>query len=221
MSGFLYLERKDRARQQEQYLASQPFIWPSGSPYFETKYKVQPSISPTPITYTYASTLDVPPLFPDLTWQEVEKKDSQINKNTMLYVISEDHQFYASAAALEGDEWYALKSNLSDTESYNLQKMLFDYYSNEFSNKNWDYQIQVPGYKLQAIVADGPVGSIWGYVGAKDGLYRLLVVDERFPRVEDRGWSAIPASCPCSINYRIFVTPELTLDEILAKAVKE
>lgn len=218
LGGFLFLERLDREKHRKDYLASLPFVWPSSSPnYFQ--YSPRPFPSPTPIVYAYASTLDVPPLFPKLSWQEVKKEDSVINKNTMLYVDSDDDNFVGVGAILDGKEWYAEKNNLIEEEFSDLISNFMQYSSNKLLSMGWDGTIKVPGYRLQAITADGPTGSRWGFVGAKDDRFRIIIFDEERWRSKNGDW-VNSGECPCSLEYSVFVTPELTLEEILAKVEK-
>jgi len=159
----------------------------------------------------------VPPLFPELSWQEVEGKDTLIDQGAMLYVSSDDGQYFANAAILEGKEWYAEKKNM-DVDSYSdLIKNFTQYSYEKVQAIGWDGTIKVPGYRLQAITADGPTGSRWGFVGAKGGFFRIVIFHEERWRSKNGDW-VNAGECPCSLEYSVFVTPKLTLKDILAKA---
>lgn len=203
---FFYITQVSQKKTPKMHLES--ISLPSSSPL------LHPSVSPTPIQYLHASTLDVPPLFPGLSWIDVNSENKRIGEYDTLYVTSEDGKYFANGAKLDGQEWRAEKIGLTENEFDDLKNKFRYYYETDLVNKGWRQDAKIPTMRLQAIIADGPNGGVWGYVGVLEGSFRVIVLEETFDgqKKSDR---VNPGSCPCGLTFGIFVSNILSLDQIL------
>jgi hypothetical protein len=114
---------------------------------------------------------------------------------------------------MNGKEWIASKSNLSRDSMNNLLKDFGSYYDNKLSAMGWDAYYEDKKYNFSPLAADGPGGSMWGYVKVKDGrLSEVLLAT--FTPIEDFGGMA---TCPCDVGFRVFVSEAVPLEELIRR----
>lgn len=164
---------------------------------------------PSPISYNYATTLtELPVLFPELSWQEVDPRNSRMKEYEVLYVTNDEGSYSYSGVKLPGKEWTTQKSYTADEGWTTISQNLMKYFEDNFSKIGWGSRVQLPGYTLQASAADGPLGSVWGFVGVKDMQVRVVTFEEVR---SDNGQGV----CPCKLTYWVNISEITPFEEVL------
>ncbi|OGY96280.1 MAG: hypothetical protein A2122_01515 [Candidatus Liptonbacteria bacterium GWB1_49_6] len=147
---------------------------------------------------------NIPPLFPDVAWRTPSQEESHRDYFT-IYIGNG-----TSLEELNGTEWI-FKQNTQEGDKTFSQDFEI-YYRKEASEKGWGFEIPFKNNTLQAPSADGPMGSLWGYLKRKDNLVRLIGLESHwnytYSSPEEGG------VCPCSEELRVFLSDPLPIDKI-------
>lgn len=162
-----------------------------------------PTATPTP---TIEDLLEPPELYPEVNWGEFV--ESEFNKS-----LGRSALYSRGPIRMNGMEWEASKDNLN-RDSMNALLTGFDkYYDSELTKKGWSNNYQDKQYDLSPLAADGPGGSIWGYIKVNNGKARVILLEKITP-VEDFGGVA---KCPCDVGLRVFVSDIEPLEELVKR----
>src|SRR3989344_3315032 len=166
-----------------------------------------PVITPTPVP---EDALEAPELYPEFEWEEFI--ESELNKSLSESALYSQKGNWGSIR-MNGKEWTASKDNL-DRDSMEVLLTGFDvYYNSELTQRGWSYIYEDEQYNLVPLSADGPGGSIWGYIKVNDGKLRVILLQKLTP-IEDFGGVA---TCPCSIGFRVFVSDIESIEELVKR----
>lgn len=157
---------------------------------------------------------DIPPLFPQVSWEEFI--ETQENKLLGEYGLYSQGEIFGSIR-MNGQEWTASKGNLDRGSMDKLLASFRSYYDNELTKLGWITYHEDGTYNFSPSAADGPGGSIWGYVKVKDGKIREVLLQNITP-IEDFGGRAV---CPCNVTFRVFVSEEVLLEELIKRVEEE
>lgn len=183
-SSFLFLSQKEQITQK--------------SP----KITVNPTINTAKPTLNPEETLKAPKLYSGFEWIEVDTNEANsmqrnLSKAPLLYV-NYDPVFIS----IRGREWKYNSGTLNTFEEmYALREKHTTYYSNEASNFGWEQSVDYKNKRVNVIAADGPGGSLWGYVKIVEDKMRVIILQES----NDEAVLPIPG-CPCKMSFRVFVS---------------
>mgnify|MGYP001571233576 FL=1 len=155
-------------------------------------------------------TTDVPPLFPQVSWEEF--KESKGYKSLGEQGLYSQGDVYGSIR-MNGQEWIASKKNLDRDSMRKLLVGFREYYDKELTELGWSTSYEDELYDFSPVAAGGPGGSIWGYVKVEDSKLREIVLQEITP-IEDFGGMA---ACPCDVAFRVFVSEAVSLEELIKR----
>jgi len=117
---------------------------------------------------------------------------------------------------MNGQEWITSKDNLDRNSMDSLLSGFEQYYDKELTRRGWDTVYKDDLYYFVPLSADGPGGSIWGYIIVKDDKLREVILQKITP-IEDFGGVA---TCPCNVGLRVFVSEIESLEDLI-KRVEE
>ena len=167
------------------------------------------TIIPTPTTNP-ESFFEAPRLYPEFEWEEFI--ESEFNKSLSESALYSQKGNWGSIR-MNGEEWTASKDNL-DRDSMEVLLTGFDeYYNSELTQRGWSNIYEDEQYNLVPLSADGPGGSIWGYIKVNDGKLRVILL-EKFTPIE--GFGGV-ATCPCDIGFRVFVSDVESIEELVKR----
>lgn len=191
--------------------------------FINQKVKHNPNLQPTPTvssttcptfgSYNVNGLYDVPELFPDLLWEEVNKDQSGDywpGYGAASYIKLSEGE-YNSVDILNGKAWSA-SYTYEDQDNYNkLWEKFNRYYSDELSKRGWAWKTYVHGFEVMGISAGGPTGVIDGYIKIQNGRLRVLVIDERGSYEGEFPYDAKLVAT----TFTIFLSDPVSLSEIL------
>ncbi len=158
------------------------------------------------------TTLAVPMLFPRVTWTRFQPDESKLRKSLGKESIYVSGKKYGTSS-IDGQEWEGSAKNLTREEINTILNDFRNYYASKLTAKGWATEVAYTGYKLSPLFADGPGGSIYGYITLKNGQLRAVILMEETP-IENFGSIA---KCPCSIGFRVFVSEIVPISGILER----
>lgn len=152
-------------------------------------------------------------LFPGVIWKVF---DSNISAKPSLgvkglYLQSDE----IKTVNLEGYEWTSEIDNLDKESMENLIKEFEDYYVGQTTKFGWKTKMNIGSYLFTPLSADGPTGSVYGYIGASNESLRVLLLEI----IREAKRLKSPIVCPCSVSFRVFVSDTLTLAEVIRQQV--
>jgi|GEM_PF-6176444 len=161
-------------------------------------------ILPTESTTNTASSLEIPPLYPDATWKE-ETTHTQDDKLNVVVAANKTNPFLE--VPLTG---YYNTTTVQDTNGA-IEK----YYADALEKQGWSVngsRLQFTTYSLQGLFADGPCGGVDGYIGSKDGFVKIVTIQHQSTPC------ALPNTTPAltkpSTNYTIFISESISVLQI-------
>lgn len=138
---------------------------------------------------------DLPELYPGVTWQESELISKDSNEY-FLYVSDEPF-------SLNGQRWI---SRLSSEEFSEHKKIFENYYEDELTKRKWASEdLTLKGHKVTPMVAEGPIGSSWGYLALDIKSIREVVL------------SYVSLGETQNYELEIFVSDIYEIDDVLPK----
>jgi len=159
---------------------------------------------PTETTTNTASSLEIPPLYPDATWKEqtTQPPDDKLN---VVVAANKTNPFLE--VPLTG---YYNATTVQDTTGA-IEK----YYADALEKQGWSVngsRLQFTTYSLQGLFADGPCGGVEGFVGSKDGFIKTVTIQHQSTPC------ALPNTTPAltkpSTNYTIFISESISVLQI-------
>ncbi len=154
-----------------------------------------------------------PPFYPGLSWTVDEKQKLGTDIKDRVIYYSSKNTF--GHFGMLGKEWVATKKNISKEEIYLLDHDFKSYYGVGLSKLGWLQDTKLNGFRLSPMVADGPTGSLWGYIKVENGIIKAIILESRLP-VSISGIGAT-GQCPCDITFRMFVSKPQVLNQVLPK----
>lgn len=158
-------------------------------------------------------------LFPEINWELI--KENKIFDFAVYYdnysTATDSANAIVGNKALVGQLWGSTVGNLNHDELGQLVKSFSEYYSSEeLESEGWQEFVNYEGIRLSALAADGPSGSVWGYLYIEDEELKVIIVSH-----ETEGpWTTsenTPATlnCPCTISFEVFVSEPYPLEDIV------
>jgi hypothetical protein len=158
------------------------------------------------------NTFEVPELYPEVDWNEFTQSENEksLGQNALYF----EKGIY-EPIEMGGQEWIASMENLSNEEMHNLISNFNQYYQTELERRSWSNKYEDEHYGFIPIAADGTMGSIWGYLKAKNGKIRVIALEHRQPPES----ASNSLKCPCDVKFKVFVS-EIESMEDLAEGIK-
>ena len=149
-----------------------------------------------------ASSLEVPPLYPQAQWQNdpTASHDASLNRIAVS----------TKRISLKGNYWTATVASVSSST-------VETYYFNELEKRGWfgsggSGSLYFADFTLTPSVAGGPCGGINGYLGYKDGFVRLVTVLGQITPCKPQGLDGATTST----DYTVFISDPMPLKDITA-----
>ncbi len=154
--------------------------------------------------------LTPPPFYPGLSWTVDDKQELGTDiKDRVIHYSSKNTFGYFG---MTGKEWTATKRNISKEEIYAINKDFESYYDREVLKFGWLRDTEINGFSLSPMVADGPIGSIWGYIKVQNRKIEAIIFSWLPVSISGMGSTG---KCPCDITFRIFVSNPQDLTKVL------
>lgn len=184
---------------------------------FFPKIKAQvPQALITDSAKTDKSSISMATLYPLLVWKNIPSTDQNSIQNS-----SKDSMIYSNneplSVPISGKEYVATKKNLSTQDESTLYNNFKNFYDQQLTTTGWEQQIKYSNQQLTTIVADGITGNMWGYLKISNGTLGIFVLSRNITFLV--GTSIEPPSCPCNVEYRVFISNPIPSSE-LEKATK-
>lgn len=179
----------------------------------KTDFFLKLSKSPAQESYEGQQQNFIPSLYPELAWAFSKGSKTQAS----------DYRIYYSSQKLDGNisllgkEWVATKQNISEEELLKLESDFRNYYDRKLHKFGWNLDIKTNGFLLQTTNAGGPRGNIWGYVKGGKGLVWAFILQTT--RTSMTGIPPPSLGCPCNMEFRVFVSDALLLDNVLPNSL--
>lgn len=172
----------------------------------------RPPSSPNPLA-------DIPALYPTLSW--IPDAEPTLGQDSLFYnnwdYEKDSKKLKDGYASLNGKEWFS-EQNIQETEKlWELDSSFEKYYESELRKRGWTWNVYTNGYEIDGAAADGPTGSVWGYMKLDGDKIRTItlrreIIEGNYQKEDP---SAPVISCPCKIKFWVFVSDEVPLDNIL------
>jgi len=160
---------------------------------------------------TIASSLDVPPLYPNAPWEDITASES-LKKDgiNQASVVTKEYD-YIPIFFKKGKYW-----KVKTPIKYDL---IGKYYFDGLQKEGWDTQVIFNEFKLHAFAADAPCQGGTGMVGYKDGMVKTVIISHvllpcSLPQSPDD--TPYPSDFVFNANYMIFISDPMPLNDIAA-----
>lgn len=150
----------------------------------------------------------IPDLYPNLSWTHVNFRDQRIKSPGLYY------NYEPLKVAVSGEEWSAKLSVETDKNYTELISAFSSYYQDTFENLRWKSETKIDGKTLMPIVADGPTGSLWGYLDIADGKMKVVMLSYNTTFSQSK---TLPLVCPCNVEFRVFESAVIDLNATVLK----
>lgn len=168
------------------------------------------NITKTP-TKESEDNLEPPELYPEFEWEEILSTIPDIGP--LLY----DDESEELDLNISGKEWHYESLNINNSDERNVLVSGFDsYYEQEAARLGWNNIVEYNDVDIQVLAADGPKGGIMGYAKIEGDKIRLIVRSDNTKYKRD-GVNQLPISCPCDIEFNVFVSEAISLGELIKR----
>lgn len=168
---------------------------------------------------TNQSSVIAPPLFTDVRWQKVPFDPSKTMDFKMAYndfkYIQEPTKRNEKFIQLPGHLWMTTIKNLSDSQLNDTRVKFQKYYDGTLKDSGWDWQQDLDSMNISfsGPAADGPLGSIWGYVKIQNEKLRLIGLGYQITDYTDvSNGGPIEIKCPCTLELKVFESDEASVN---------
>ena len=165
------------------------------------------------------NSVTIPTLFSGAKWQEVIFDPSKTMDFQMAYddfkYIQEPAKRNQKFVQLPGHLWMATIKNLSDSQLNDTREKFQKYYDDSLKSTGWDWQQDLDSKHISfsGPSADGPLGSIWGYVKIQNEKLRLLGLGYQITDYTDvSNGGPIEIKCPCTLELKVFESDEVSVN---------
>lgn len=150
----------------------------------------------------------IPNLYPNLSWTRVDFRDQRIKSPGLYY------NYEPLEVTVSGEEWSAKLSVETDKNYTELISAFRSYYQDTFENLRWKSETKIDGKTLMPTVADGPTGSLWGYLDITDGKMKVVMLNYNTTFSPSK---TLPLVCPCNVEFRVFESAVIDLNATVLK----
>lgn len=159
--------------------------------------------SPSPKQKITVGSLDAPQFLSLLKWKDVDTND----KGSLYQDIKDSVLYYNldTPISIPGKE---LVATVNQKDTFETE------YDTQLTKDGWSQSNKYNGHPLSTIAADGPTGSIWGYTKIVDGSLRAIIISRNSI---SKTTGKVTTECPCSYEYRIFVSDIIPTSKITTK----
>lgn len=163
-------------------------------------------------TNANSTVLNVPNLYPELSWTSVSTNDTKSLQNSLKgNILYKDYN--EIPIPFEGNEWVATKTGLDTNQSNLLTESFKTYYNFRLLQNEWKQEIVYKGKNLDTINASRPGSNTWGYLRQYPDSLKVIILQSEIDYLGKSTSDSI-FSCPCNNTFRIFVSNEIPISEI-------
>src|SRR3989344_5522919 len=147
-----------------------------------TPDSLETNINPSPTgvsspTLSPEEALRAPELYPEFAWEEVDASDSSSLLSEGKYQAPFSVGSSLVIITVSGKEWI-YKETVSSDKREMLKSGFNEYYQKQLNKLGWDINaIEYKNKKIQGPSADGPTGSLKGYIKIAGEKMRLIAVN--------------------------------------------
>jgi hypothetical protein len=151
----------------------------SGSNLRTGMYKIsQRALDANDLSQTNAQN-HIPDLYSDVQWSG----PTQIKADSyeILIVLNKEYidgkwQLRSESIPINGSRW---EIDLSKSNQPSVSNEILDYYEEQLVNLGWSEEpIRAGNYEFTPMIADGPMGSVWGYLRMENGIIQEFILSE-------------------------------------------
>lgn len=153
--------------------------------------------TPTPDSFIHAEKLNLPSSYMGYTFTKVTQGKNVLGKLALYY--------NNNGIDLKGAEWVVEKNNLSDKEYMASIKDFETLINTQLQKFGWVTEITVDGHKFAVLSAGGSTGNVYGYLKIIDRKVQVVLLQIKKDKIQ----------CPCSLEFRIFISNVSELSIIL------
>ncbi len=147
---------------------------------------------------------DIPPLYPNLIW--ITDTSELLGKSGIYRE--------GNSASISGKQWVASKKGIAPTDMDTVRTGFRKYYDTELTKRGWYTQLKTSsGDTVIPLQADGPGGSIWGYIGSDNNVIRIVLLEEKLPP----SGPDVQLNCPCDVTFTVFISDTIPIATILSQ----
>ena len=192
-AGYFYWQRPREAKNQQPVASILPPVQSTAPrPAVQTQTNTEEAVTLT----------DIPPLYPGLSWQKT-------TTNALAYPYELRIDAKKRLPLRNGEVWEANRADLDPQEDARLVGGFFGYYESAFPPLGWKFEVLVDGIPIEAPNAAGPGGRYDGFIGIKDGEFRVVVFHEQS---NPKGTNAF--TCPCDEHLVVFLSDIIPIETI-------
>ncbi len=165
------------------------------------------SLSQTPDITEKEVNQSSPPLWDGAEWSEGERFEYPY----VMTIAKNDNYVDMS---LMGTIWRAKVAGLNDKEVQSMINKFSMYHENMAAGKQWSWERSIGESKIQAILGDGVLASVVGYIDTAGDQVRVIVFSYNTISSGENGNLPPSKICPCSFETQVFVSDFVRLDEL-------
>lgn len=166
-----------------------------------------------------AGLVDLPEFFPEASWEKVSASEPHFGESRIFCGFG---RIICGDSYICGDEWVTRINVSTYEEMWSKVDAFREYFRSELSKRGWAWRVNVRGFELTGAAADEPCGmsSTWGYIKVQNERLRTIILDYSSfvygpERIGDEWAPCRRKDCPCEIEFRIFISKIISLDEFL------
>lgn len=148
--------------------------------------------------------LNIPSSFMGFSLTKISSENVVLGKPAFYY-SNKAKNIFAEGVDLKGEEWLAEKYGVSDAEFSSYVTSISKLFNDKFNNLEWDSEQTINGYRIQPISAGSGEGSVNGYLKINTGKIQVVLL----------GYRKDTPTCPCKLQFRIFVSKVSELSTLL------
>lgn len=161
----------------------------------------------------YENLFPVPELYPKAEWNVFKEGAGEESLGTYALYFLKD---MSEPINLTGNEWISTVMSQTVDEKYDLISDFQNYYNSSLKELGWNNKYEDDKFEFMPIAADGPTGSMWGYLKAKNGMLRVIVLSYEVVLKPDSN----KLECPCDLELKVFVSDVGRMSDLAGKVGK-
>lgn len=194
-------------------------LWTINSSYKQTLSieRLQPTIAKSILTTPPPISESYPPYTPGgFKWSvsgPLDKKALSSDKERFLLYISGNT---LAKNLITGSEWVSMQKYKTNEERLLTKNRFDNYFSQTLSAEGWIDKLNLDQFSIQTLKASNPLEDVWGYVKQLDESVKYIVISEQV----DAKVTELGITCPCTVEYRIFLGDPIPLSKIINPRTK-
>lgn len=167
---------------------------------FENKEDLKTTVKLTPTTppdpFLYADKLNIPSSYMGYTFIKLSSESAVLGSKAVMYSNK--------LIDLEGDEWLVKKNEVSENEFTKFKEDFKTFAESQLFKLGWETKEYVGGKELMPVIKNSALSNTWGFVKVYKREYQVLLLRAE----KDK------STCPCNVQFRVFLSGIGKLDSL-------